>query len=84
MSPDPGRASDDGKLTGFGCFRPCDKVSDCIACLLAEDPTGIGAWGSTISPWCRHRVGTLQSFLNIDMCRCLDAEIPCKLHEESY
>jgi hypothetical protein len=36
----------------------CDKVSDWIASRLAEGPTGIVAWGSTIPLWCRHRVGT--------------------------
>jgi hypothetical protein len=30
MRPDPGRASDDNKLTGFGCFGPSDKVFDWI------------------------------------------------------
>jgi hypothetical protein len=46
----PSGASDDRKLTGFGCFGPSDKVSDWIASRLAEGPTGIGAWGSTIPP----------------------------------
>jgi hypothetical protein len=42
---DPGGAPDDSKLTGFGCFSPSDNVSDWIADRLAEDSTGIGAWG---------------------------------------
>jgi hypothetical protein len=42
---DPGGASDDRKLTGFGCLGPSDKVSDWIACQLAEGSTGIVAWG---------------------------------------
>jgi hypothetical protein len=67
MRPDPGGASDDRKLTSFGCFGLNDKVSDWIARRLAEGPKGIAAWGgSTISPWCRYRVGTVQSFLDID------------------
>jgi hypothetical protein len=49
---DPDETPDDRKLTGFGCFGPSDKVSDWIADRLAEGPTGIGAWGATIMPWC--------------------------------
>jgi hypothetical protein len=45
VRPDPCGASDESKLTGFGCFSPRDKVSDWIADRLAEGPTGIGAWG---------------------------------------
>jgi hypothetical protein len=45
IRPDPGGASDDSKLTGFGCFNSSDKVSDWIASRLAEGPTGVGAWG---------------------------------------
>jgi hypothetical protein len=45
VTPDPGGASDDSKLTGFGCFSPSDKVSDWIADRLAEGPTGIDARG---------------------------------------
>jgi hypothetical protein len=44
MRLDPGGASDDRKLTGFGCFGPSDKVPDSMASRLAEGPTGIGAW----------------------------------------
>jgi hypothetical protein len=40
--------------------------------------------GSTIPPWCRYRVGTVQSFLNIDICICLDAKTPCKINEVCY
>jgi hypothetical protein len=58
MIPDPGGASDDRKLNGFGCSSPSDKVSDWIADRLAEGPTGIVAWGPNIPPWCRHRVGS--------------------------
>jgi hypothetical protein len=43
VSSDPGGASDDSKLTGFGCFGPSDKVSDWIADRLAEGPTEIVA-----------------------------------------
>jgi hypothetical protein len=45
MRLDPGGASDDRKLTGFLCFSPSDKIFDGIAVRLAEDSTGIGAWG---------------------------------------
>jgi hypothetical protein len=45
MRPDPGGASDERKLAGFGCFGPSNKVSDWIASRLAEGPTGIVAWG---------------------------------------
>jgi hypothetical protein len=45
VRPDSGGASDDSKMTGFGCSGPSDKVSDRIADRLAEGPTGIGAWG---------------------------------------
>jgi hypothetical protein len=38
MQPDPGGASDDSKLTGFGYFSPSDKVSDWITSRLAEGP----------------------------------------------
>jgi hypothetical protein len=44
MRLDPGGATDDCKLTRFGCFSPSDKVSDWIADRLAEGPTGIVAW----------------------------------------
>jgi hypothetical protein len=47
---DPGEESNDRKLASFGYFGPRDKVSDWIADRLAEDPTGIVAWGSTIPP----------------------------------
>jgi hypothetical protein len=59
MRLDPGGASDDRKLTGFGCFGPSDKVSDWIASRLVEGFTRIVPWGSTITPWCRHLVGTV-------------------------
>jgi hypothetical protein len=78
MRHDPGEASDDCKLTGIGCFGSSDKVSDWIASRLAEGPTGIVAWGSTVPPWCCHRVGNVKSFLNIDMCKCPDAKTSCK------
>jgi hypothetical protein len=42
---DPGGGSDDRRLTGFGCFSPCDKVSDWIDDRLAKGPTGTGALG---------------------------------------
>jgi hypothetical protein len=45
MRIDPGGASDDRKLTGFGCFGPSDKVSYWITDRLAEGPTGIATWG---------------------------------------
>jgi hypothetical protein len=56
---DSGGAYDDSKLTCVGCFGPSDKVFDWIADRLAEGLTGIDAWGSTIPPRCRHRVGTV-------------------------
>jgi hypothetical protein len=59
MRLDPGGASDDRKLTGFGCFGPSDKVSDWIDSRLAEGFTRIVPWGSTITPWCRHPVGAV-------------------------
>jgi hypothetical protein len=42
---DPGGASDDSELTGFGYFGPSDKVFDGIADRLADGPSRIGAWG---------------------------------------
>jgi hypothetical protein len=45
MGIDPGGASDDYKLTGFGCIGPGDKVSDWIASRLAEGPTGMSHGG---------------------------------------
>jgi hypothetical protein len=39
MRIDPGRASDDSKLTGFGCFGQSDKASDWIADRLVEGRT---------------------------------------------
>jgi hypothetical protein len=45
VKPDPGAASDDIKLPGFGCFGQSDKASDWIADRLAEIPIGIGARG---------------------------------------
>jgi hypothetical protein len=59
VRPDHGGASDVSKLTDFGCFGPSGKVSDFTAERLAEGPTGIGARGSTIPPWCRYHVGTV-------------------------
>jgi hypothetical protein len=44
VRPDPGGASDDRKVTGFGCSGPSDKVSDWISDRLAEGHAGIGAW----------------------------------------
>jgi hypothetical protein len=43
MKLDPGRSSDDRKLTGFGCFGASDKVSDWIASQLAKGPSGFVA-----------------------------------------
>jgi hypothetical protein len=45
MRLDPGGASDDRKLTGFGWLGPSDKVFDWIADRLAEGPTDIVEWG---------------------------------------
>jgi hypothetical protein len=56
---DSGEALDDRKLTGFECSGPSDKVSDWIADRLAEDLTGIVAWGTASLPWRCHRVGTV-------------------------
>jgi hypothetical protein len=44
VRPDPGGASDDNKLIGFGCFGPSGKISDWMADLLAEGLTGLVAW----------------------------------------
>jgi hypothetical protein len=79
MKPEPGGASDDCKLTGFGCFSPSYKVSDWIADRLAEGTTGIAAWGVDYF-WCRHRVGNVYSFLNIDVCGCLDVTTSCSIN----
>jgi hypothetical protein len=49
LRPDPGGATDDSKMTGFGCFGPSVKVSDWIADRLTKGPTGIGAWGPDYS-----------------------------------
>jgi hypothetical protein len=81
MRLDPGGAPDDLKLIGFGYFGPNGKVSDWIADGLAEVPIGIGMGGRNIPHWCRHRVGTVKSFLDIDICRCLDAKTSCKINE---
>jgi hypothetical protein len=59
VRPDPIWAPDYSKLTCFGCFGQNDEASDWIADRLANGPTGIAACGSTILPWCRHRVGTV-------------------------
>jgi hypothetical protein len=40
--------------------------------------------GSTIPPWCRHRVGTVESFHNIDISRCLDAKTSCRIKGVRY
>jgi hypothetical protein len=45
VRPNPGGASNDRKLTGFGCFSLSDKVSDWIADRQAKGPTGIDSWG---------------------------------------
>jgi hypothetical protein len=45
MITDPDGAADDRKLTGFGCFGPSGKVSDCITDRLAEGLTDIVAFG---------------------------------------
>jgi hypothetical protein len=39
---------------------------------------------STISPWCRHRSGAVQSFLNIDICRCFVFCRPDQFSPSSY
>jgi hypothetical protein len=56
MILDSGGASEDRKLTGFGCFGQSDNVFDWIASRLAKVPTGIAKWGSTFLHWCRHCV----------------------------
>jgi hypothetical protein len=84
MSLASGGASDDSKLTGFGCFGPSDKVSDWIADQVAEGPTGIDPWEVDYLPLCRHRVGTVYSFLNIHTCRCLDAKTSCRINKLGY
>jgi hypothetical protein len=45
---------------------------------LAEDLQALSHGGSTITPRCRLRVGTVKSFLNINICICLDAKTSCK------
>jgi hypothetical protein len=45
VRPDAGGASNDSKLTDFGCFDQRDNVADWIADRLAGGPTGIGACG---------------------------------------
>jgi hypothetical protein len=48
VRPDPGGATKDSKLAGFGCFGcfgQSDKTSDWIADRLPQGPKGIGAWG---------------------------------------
>jgi hypothetical protein len=63
---------------------PSDQVFDWMGDQLAEDPTGCVAWGSTIPPRGRHLVGTVLSFFNILICRCLDAATSCKIKKASY
>jgi hypothetical protein len=55
---DPSGASDDRKLTGFGCFGPSDKVSDRQAagggpyrqCRMGVDYSGMGVdYSGTVS-----------------------------------
>jgi hypothetical protein len=59
VRPDPGGVFDDSKLTAFGYVSPSDKLSDWIADRLVGDHQALAHGGSTIPPWCRHRVGTV-------------------------
>jgi hypothetical protein len=59
-------------------------VSDWIADRLADSLTKYRHGGSTIPRWCRYRVGTVKSFLNIDIRGCFDAKTTYKINEVSY
>jgi hypothetical protein len=65
-------------------FSPSGKVFDWIADRPAESPTDLGAWGVDYFALVSSSRGTVLSFLNIDMCRCLDAKTSCKIKEVSY
>jgi hypothetical protein len=70
MELDPGGASDDRKLIGFGCFGPSDNVSDWIANRLAEGRTGIVGWGV----FCRPDQFSRNRYVDDNIClfvRCL-------------
>jgi hypothetical protein len=78
VRPDPDGAFDDSKLTGFESFSSSDKVSHWIADRLAEGPKGIDAWGVDYSALVSSPRWHWDSFLNIDICRCLDAKTSYK------
>jgi hypothetical protein len=73
VRPDPCGASDDSKL-------PLDVLARETKYLIGSPIGWRGALqalshgGSTIPPWCRPRVGTVESFHNVDICRCRDAK----------
>jgi hypothetical protein len=56
MRLDPGGDFDDRKLAGLGWFGTSEKLFDWIADRLAKGAARNFAWGSTVSPWLRHRV----------------------------
>jgi hypothetical protein len=63
VRPDHGGTPDDRKLTGLDDFGPSDQVFDWMADRLADGPTRLVVWGSTIPRRCRHRVGTVKSVI---------------------
>jgi hypothetical protein len=79
VRPDPGGASDDSKLTGFGCFGQSDKASDWIADRLAEGPTGIAAWRVDCSSLVRPALVLCNNSLTF-----IKADISMRRHRVKY
>jgi hypothetical protein len=85
MRPDPDGTPDDSKTDWL--WTILDRVIKCLVGWLIGWRRAIQAlWHgmSNILPRCRHRVGTMYSFLNMNICRCLNAKTLCKIKKASY
>jgi hypothetical protein len=68
---------DYSRVTGFGYSGPSKKVFHWTASLLSDSLNGISHREATLPLWCLHRVGTVKSFLNIEISRCHHTKASC-------
>jgi hypothetical protein len=79
-----GGASDDRKLTGLDVLVRVTKYLIGSPIIWQEALQALSQGGSTVPPWCRHRVVTVLSFLNTQLCRWLKTETSYKFSEKSF